>query len=53
MLICYNKKVNEVIVGIKNNAQWLTDTKKRALERNITLDSCLVLEAMWHIDNAK
>lgn len=49
----YDKKISELIIEIKKNSQWLADTKNRAIERGINLDSCLVLEAMWQIDNAK
>lgn len=49
----YDKKIKELIIEIKKNAQWLVDTKNRAKEKGISLDSCLVLEAMWQIDNAK
>ena len=49
----YYKKVKELIIEIKNNAQWLIDTRNRAKERGISLDSCLILEAMWQIDNTK
>ena len=49
----YNKKVKEFVEFIKKNKKWFTDTSKRAKERNISIDSCLILEAMWQIDNAK
>ncbi len=49
----YNQKVRNFIGLIKKDSKWLSDATKRAKERNISLDSCLVLEAMWQIDHAK
>lgn len=49
----YYKKIKDLIQLIKGDQKWLNDAAKRAKERNISVDSCLVLEAMWQIDNAK
>lgn len=49
----YMAKVKEMIAYIKNDSKWLNDASVRAQEKNISLDSCLVLEAMWQIDNVK
>ena len=46
-------KIENLISYIKNDKQWVKDTKSRASEKNITLDSALVLEAMWQIDHEK
>jgi hypothetical protein len=48
-----NKQVTQYIVLIKKDTQWLSDTKIRAKEKNITIDSMLVLEALWQIKNQK
>jgi hypothetical protein len=49
----YYKKVNELIQLIRSNEKWLIDATKRANEKNISVDSSLVLEAMWQIENTK
>lgn len=49
----YLKRVKDYIAYIKTQAQWMHDAEGRAKQKNITLDSMLVLEAMWQIDNAK
>lgn len=49
----YLKNVKELVAAIKTNHQWLSDVKIRANEKGISLDSSLVLEAMWQIDNTK
>lgn len=46
-----NNKIKLLIDDIRKNKQWLKDTKSRANEKNITLDSALVLEAMWQLKN--
>jgi len=48
-----NKQVTQYIDLIKKDIQWLSDTKIRAKEKNITIDSMLVLEALWQIKNQK
>ena len=48
-----NKQVTQYIDLIKKDTQWLSDTKIRAKEKNITIDSMLVLEALWQIKNQK
>lgn len=45
-------EIKKIITNIKQNSQWLEDTKKRAKERLISLDSALVLEALWQIQTA-
>lgn len=49
----YLKEVKNYVEYIKTQSKWVCDAKLRALEKKITLDSMLVLEAMWQIDNAK
>jgi hypothetical protein len=48
-----NKQVVQYIDLIKKDKQWLSDTKIRAKEKNITIDSMLVLEALWQINQQK
>ena len=48
-----NKQVIQYIDLIKKDKQWLSDTKIRAKEKNITIDSMLVLEALWQINQKK
>lgn len=49
----HNNKITELVKMIKADKKWLMDTKNRASQRNISLDSCLILEAMWQLDNSK
>lgn len=49
----YSTKIREMITLIKGDKEWIEDAAKRASEKNISLDSCLILEAMWQIDNDK
>ena len=46
----YLSKRNEIISIIKTNTQWLADAEKRAKDKGISLDSSIVLEAMWQIE---
>lgn len=48
-----NKQVIQYIDLIKKDTQWLADTKIRAKQKNITIDSMLVLEALWQINQQK
>jgi RecA/RadA recombinase len=42
-----------ILVDSENalDEKWLHDARKRAAEKNISLDSMLVLEAIWQLDN--
>jgi len=44
-------KIKSFIEFIKKDEKWLKDAAKRATEKNITLDSMLVLEAIWQLEN--
>lgn len=44
-------KIKSFIEFIKKDEKWLEDAAKRATEKNITLDSMLVLEAIWQLEN--
>ena len=47
----YLERVKKMVEYIRNDPQWFKDAKKRSEGKTISLDSCLVLEAMWFIDN--
>lgn len=47
----YQKKVTDLVNYIRTDEKWFSDTKKRARERGVSLDSMLVLEARWNIDH--
>ncbi|MBC7694187.1 MAG: hypothetical protein H7141_01945 [Burkholderiales bacterium] len=47
----YARRVREFVKYIKTQPKWMTDVEGRADEKNISVDSALVLEAMWHVDN--
>jgi hypothetical protein len=51
--VAYYSKLKEIIANIKTDTKWVADTKMRAKEKNISYDSCLVLEAMWQLNNTK
>jgi hypothetical protein len=44
-------KIKSFVEFIKKDEKWLKDAAKRATEKNITLDSMLVLEAIWQLEN--
>jgi hypothetical protein len=47
----YQNKVKDLVNYIRTDEKWYGDTKKRARERGVSLDSMLVLEARWNIDH--
>lgn len=47
----YMRHVKEFISFIKTQPKWMIDVNQKANEKNITIDSMLVIEAMWQIDN--
>lgn len=47
----YQLKIEDLVNYIKTDEQWFRDTKKRSRERNIPLDSMLVLEAVWQLEH--
>ena len=49
----YLKKVNDLVAYIKTQPKWMHEAEVRAKQKKITLDSMLVVEAMWQIDNTK
>ena len=46
----YDERVKEMIEGIRNNPEWFAAVKKKAEERKISLDSMLLMDARWMID---
>jgi len=53
--IAYNRqlKIEESVLAIKNTPEWLEKVKKKALQKNISLDSMILLDAIWITDKAK
>lgn len=47
----YQNKVRDIVNYIRHDEKWFSDTKKRARERGVSLDSMLILEARWNIDH--
>lgn len=45
--------LNSIMRKIKMNKEWFADVKRKAIERNIPLDSMLYLDAQWIIDDLK
>jgi hypothetical protein len=48
-----SNSVNSIIRKIKLNKEWLSDVKRKSLERKIPLDSMLYLDAKWIIEDIK
>lgn len=46
-------KIEEYIQTIKNTPEWLEKVKKKAIQRNIPLDSMILLDAIWMVDTNK
>jgi hypothetical protein len=46
----YRKKVNDLVHYIKTDENWYSLVKKKAVEKGIPVDSMLVLDAIWQID---
>lgn len=47
----YIKKVQDFVKYITTQPTWIKDAEIRAKEKNITLDSMLILEAIWQIEH--
>lgn len=47
------EKIDEMAMAIRNSPQWLESVKAKAESNNIPLDSMIVLDAIWMIDNQK
>ena len=43
-------KVAEYINSIKNSPEWLEKVKQKAIEKNISLDSMILLDAQYMAD---
>jgi AAA+ ATPase superfamily predicted ATPase len=43
----FDAKVNDFKIAIKKDKKWLNDIAKKAKEKNISLDSCITLDAKW------
>lgn len=48
-----SQKVQEFILSIKNSPEWLEKVGKKATERNIPLDSMILLDAIYMTDEAR
>lgn len=46
-------KINKFIQSIKNTPEWLDKVKKKAIEKNISLDSMILLDAIYMAEQAK
>ena len=47
----YRQKIEEVINRIRSDEKWMKSVKEKAKERHISVDSMLVLDAQWVIEN--
>lgn len=48
----YNEKISGFISLIQKDPNWMKNVTIKAKEKNITIDSMLVIEALWQIENA-
>lgn len=46
-------KIEEYIQSIKNTPEWLEKIKKKAIEKKISLDSMILLDAIYMVDSEK
>ncbi|MDP3914935.1 MAG: hypothetical protein Q8R96_14475 [Bacteroidota bacterium] len=46
-------KINEFIEAIKNSPEWLEQVKAKAIQKNISLDSMIMLDAIYMTDTEK
>ncbi len=46
-------KIDEYIRNIRNTPEWLEKVKKKATEKNIPLDSMILLDAIWMTNSGK
>lgn len=44
-------KIDNFIFAIKNSPEWLDKVKEKAINKNISLDSMILLDAIWMVDN--
>lgn len=47
------QKIEEYTHSIKNTPEWLEKVKQKAIQKNIPLDSMILLDAIWMTDNEK
>lgn len=47
------QKINAFIHAIKSTPEWLEDVKEKANQKNIPLDSMILLDAIWMTDSEK
>ncbi len=45
--------VESIVESIKSDEQWLNDVSRKAIERNIPLDSMLILDAKWLLNEKR
>ena len=46
----YEERVKEIENSIRNSTEWMASVEKKAKEKNIPLDSMIVLDARWLVD---
>jgi hypothetical protein len=46
-------KIEKYIHSIKNTPEWLEKVKQKAIEKNIPIDSMILLDAIWMTDSEK
>lgn len=49
--VVYQQKIQEIINRIKSDEKWMENIAKKAKEQNTLIDSMLVLDARWIIEN--
>lgn len=51
--IKWQKEVDKYKQAIKNTPEWLEKVKEKAIQKNISLDSMILLDAIWMVKNSK
>lgn len=48
-----DEELKQMVQSIRNNKDWFNSIKKKAASRNISIDSMLVIDANWMLENEK
>jgi hypothetical protein len=44
-------KIENFIISIKNSPEWIEKVKEKAIKQQISLNSMILLDAIWMVDN--
>jgi len=46
-------QIEEYMSAIRNTPEWLEKVKSKAIQKSISLDSMILIDAIWMVDNSK